>query len=57
MERAVNTGEETLLVQRAQVCWENGRVGRSNAGLVEARQILSEARKAKDLRAMAEANR
>lgn len=53
----MNTGEDTLLVQRAQACWENGRIGRSNAGLVEARQILAEANRANDLRAVAEANR
>jgi diguanylate cyclase (GGDEF) domain len=53
----VAAADETVLVQRANACWENGRIGRSGAGLIEARQILAEARSAGDLRAMAEANR
>lgn len=53
----MDIGDETVLVQRAKACWEHGRIGRSSEGLVEARQILAEARSAGDLRAMAEANR
>lgn len=53
----MTSSDETVLVQAARACWENGRIGRSKAGLVEAREILDQARRAGDQRAMAEANR
>jgi len=45
------------LVEQARACWENGRSGRSNAGLVQARALLKAAKARGDLHAMAEANR
>lgn len=53
----MTTGDDSELCAKAKACWENGRVGRSNEGLVEARRILAEARSTNDLRAMAEASR
>lgn len=53
----MNIVDDTILVQRARACWENGRLGRSMEGLTEAREILAQAKRAGDQRAMAEANR
>jgi diguanylate cyclase (GGDEF)-like protein len=50
-------GEVTILAQRARACWENGRIGRSLDGLIEARSILAQARENSDEMAQADANR
>src|SRR5690606_25763455 len=50
-------GEVTILAQRARACWENGRIGRSLDGLIEARSILTLARESNDDMAQADANR
>lgn len=53
----MTSGDDTILVKRAMACWENGRIGKSSDGLVEARSIRDEALRTGDLRALAEANR
>jgi diguanylate cyclase (GGDEF)-like protein len=49
--------EDQSLLSRVHACWDKGRVGRSHEGLVEARRLLIEARRANDLEALAGVNR